>query len=289
MPGSIGDDVPDLERVGRLGREARRLVDEQADAVPEAVAEAVAVAGRLDHVPGEAIRLDARHAGLDPRDGGELRLEADVVDPAQPPRQLAGRERAGAVGAVAVEPGAPVDGDERSRLDEVVARLRVRLRAVRARGDRRVERELVDPVGMQQLPEPPRELALAAADPGLRGERLEGPVGGERGAADAADLGLVLHRPEGVDDAGRRHRLDPARAEHLDLGVRNDVRLEGDAAAEPLGQVAEERPPGELDLDALDRLGLLEVAEVGEEADGPVRDRRAGRRSSCRSRSGSGC
>src|SRR4029077_12140641 len=39
-----GDDVPDLDRVGRLGRETRRLVDEQADAVPEAVAEAVAVA-----------------------------------------------------------------------------------------------------------------------------------------------------------------------------------------------------------------------------------------------------
>ena len=54
--------LPDLERVGRLGREARRLVDGDADAVAEAVAEVVAVAGRLDHVARERVGLDAGHA-----------------------------------------------------------------------------------------------------------------------------------------------------------------------------------------------------------------------------------
>ena len=60
MPGSIVTQCPDLERVGRLRREPRRLVDREADAVPEAVAEVVAEAGGVDQVARERVGLDAR-------------------------------------------------------------------------------------------------------------------------------------------------------------------------------------------------------------------------------------
>ena len=53
MPGSMVTTFPTWSVSVDSAREARRLVDEQADAVAEAVAEAVAVAGRRDHVPGE--------------------------------------------------------------------------------------------------------------------------------------------------------------------------------------------------------------------------------------------
>ena len=61
-----------------------------------------------------------------------LRLEADVVRLAQPLGQPAGRERARAVAAVAVDANAPVDGDERAAVDDLVVGRRVRPRAVRA-------------------------------------------------------------------------------------------------------------------------------------------------------------
>ncbi len=138
-------------------------------------------------------------------------------------------------------------------------------RAVRAGQDRGVETEVVDAVRVHQRAQPPRELALGVADPGLGRERLEGVVGSPGGAADLLDLALVLHRPQALDDARRRHELELARTKHLDLRVRQRVGLEGEPPLEPPGQIARQRPLCELDLDAGHPLGVLDVAEVGVE------------------------
>src|SRR6266536_5108650 len=45
-----GDDIAGLQRVGRRGGQARRLVDLEADAVAEAVAEVLAVPGGPDQL-----------------------------------------------------------------------------------------------------------------------------------------------------------------------------------------------------------------------------------------------
>src|SRR5215208_6618098 len=144
------DDVAGLERVRRLRREARRLVDLQADAVPEPVPELLSVAGLVDDPARDRVGLDSRHPGADLRDARLLRLAADVVDAAQLLRQRAGGERARLVGAVAVDLRAEVGDDEPPRLDHVLARVGVRERAVRARGDRGVERDVVRAVGVHE-------------------------------------------------------------------------------------------------------------------------------------------
>ncbi len=142
--------------------------------MPEAVAEGLAEPGRLDRIAREGVRLHAGQPGLDVRARMLLRVEAHVVGLAQAIGQPAGREGARAVAAVPVDANAPVDGDERAAVDDLVGRMGVRLRAVLARRDDRVERQLVGAVRVQQLAQPPGELALGAADPRLGGQRLEG-------------------------------------------------------------------------------------------------------------------
>ena len=246
-------------------------MDEDPDAVAEAVAEVVAVAGVGDHLARDGVGLDAGHPGPDPVDCRELRLEAHVVDLAQHCGELAGREGARAVRAVAVELGAPVGRDERPRLDDVVCWLAVRLRAVQPGRNRGVERKVVDAVGVQQLPQPPGDLALAPPDPGLGRQRLEGAVGRTGCAGDLRNLVLVLDRSERLHHTGHRHEIEAAGAEHLDLRERHDVRLEGDLALEPLRQVEHHRPPGQHRVDPEKLLGSLDVAEVREQLDRPLR------------------
>ncbi len=83
-------------------------MDRQPDAVAEPVAEVPAEAGGLDRLARERVGLDAGQPGLDPGDRSLLRREADVVDLAELLRQdAAGREGAGAVAAVAVDPRRP--------------------------------------------------------------------------------------------------------------------------------------------------------------------------------------
>src|SRR3954453_1720862 len=56
------DDVAQDERVGRLRREARRLMAVEAQAVPEPMAERSLERRRVDHVARERIRLDTGDA-----------------------------------------------------------------------------------------------------------------------------------------------------------------------------------------------------------------------------------
>src|SRR5439155_7650948 len=138
----------------------------------------------VNHLACYPVGLDARHAGPEFLDGPLLGLETDVVGAPELLRERAGRDRARAVGAVPVESRAPVDDDELVALDQALARIAVRLRPVRPRSDGGVEAQVVDAVRVQQLAQAPGELALAPADPRLRGQRLECAVGGARGATD---------------------------------------------------------------------------------------------------------
>ena len=98
--------------------------------------------------------------------------------------------------------------------------MRVRVRAVRPGGDDAVERELVGAVRVQELAQPPRDLALAAPDPRLRGQRLEAAVGDAARALQLRDLLVVLDRAQLLDEAARRHELARALGERLPLRVR---------------------------------------------------------------------
>src|SRR5713226_8635183 len=91
-----------------------------ADTVPQAVSELVAEALLRNRLARKRVRLDAGHTRPDAFAGAHLRLEAHVEGPTQPVGERTGREGACAVAAVAVDPHAPVDGDERTRLDNSV-------------------------------------------------------------------------------------------------------------------------------------------------------------------------
>ena len=79
-------------------------MDLDADAVPEAVREVVAVAGLGQHGRRDVVRLPAGHAGLDPFFGHRLRRQYGVVDAPELRVGLAGRDRPRQVRAVAVGP-----------------------------------------------------------------------------------------------------------------------------------------------------------------------------------------
>ena len=219
----------------------------------------------------ELVGLDPGHPRLDVRARALLRLEADVVGLAQPVGQPAGRERARAIAAVAVDADAPVDRDERPAVDDPVRRMRVRVRAVRAGGDDAVERELVGAVGVQQLAQPPRDLALAAPDPRLGGQRLETAVGDAARALKLRDLLVLLDRPQLLDEAARRHEVARALGERLPLCVGQDVGLELHALRQPLGDVAHQRALRQDGLDSLDGARRLDVAKVRVEGRPAVR------------------
>jgi hypothetical protein len=102
-------------------------------------------------------------------------------------------------------------------------------------------------------------------------------IGRACGTANLLDLALVLDRSERLDDPGRRRELETARAERLDLREGQCVGLEREAALEPRGEVVQERALAELGLDPGDGLGVLDVAEVGEEPCPPAGRHEQGR------------
>src|SRR5437764_2621376 len=105
------DRVAGLELAFRARGEPRVLMDVQAHPVAEPVAEVLAVPRRLDHLARDGV--DGTQAG--PRmhsvHGGELRLQHERVDRLRIIAHLAGRDRPGAVRAVAIEPCSKVDHD----------------------------------------------------------------------------------------------------------------------------------------------------------------------------------
>ena len=120
---------------------------------------------------------------------------------------------------------------------------------------------------VEELVEPPREIALGAARELLLREALERPARDLRGAADDRDLVLVLDGPERLDEPVARHELDPARVQRCVLAVGHDLGLEADPAGELLSKERVEVARRLDELGALDRTRGLGVAEVAEEED----------------------
>src|SRR5262249_9716090 len=108
------------------------LVDLEADAVPQAVAEGLAQAGRLDPVARHGVELAAGHARPDRRDGGSLGIQADLVRALELRRDVPGGEGPRAVRGIAIDERPHVDDDQRALGDRLGARDGVGTGAVRA-------------------------------------------------------------------------------------------------------------------------------------------------------------
>ena len=168
----------------------------------------------VDHVARG--RVDLR-AGRRPRatavEPGELRLEADVVGVAQLVRQRPGRERARAVGAVAVELGARVD-------DDASRRPRPSGRSGRACGCAPFgpAATIVSNAGASApsswKSSSSRQASSRSVRPTKRllGEALERLARDRGRAADRVELRLVLDRAQRLDEAAPRDELEPAGA-----------------------------------------------------------------------------
>ena len=149
-------------------------------------------------------------------------------------RQVAGRERARAVGRVAVDPAARVDRDERVRRDLDVADVRMRAGAVLGGGDDRVERELRGAVLVEELADPPRQLPLGAARELLLGERCRRPCprSPRPRAWSAISSGSLIARSRSTSpDCG--DGVDAALTQLLVRGDRDDVAFDPDRPARP--------------------------------------------------------
>ncbi len=112
-----------------------RLVRRDADAVPGAVDEGLAVSRVGDDGSGGAVDVLAGRAGTNRVDSGLLGLADDLVNLADLVRRLADAHGAGGVGPVAVLEPAEVEHHRIPDLDHPVAGLVVRVGAVGAGSD----------------------------------------------------------------------------------------------------------------------------------------------------------
>src|SRR5215813_5813212 len=125
--GLDGDGNAGRESTGPYGAQHGCLVDLQAHAVPEAVAEVIAVPGGGDHVPGRRV----------------LRRGDERVQVALPGGGRAERDGPGQVGVVAAEQGPAVDRDQVAVRQRTAAGRVMRGVPVRPAGHDRVEGRLV--------------------------------------------------------------------------------------------------------------------------------------------------
>ena len=266
-----GDDVARLEEVRRLGTQRGRLVDLQPDAVPHPVPVRRAVSGGVDDGARSCVRIPPVHARCHRGESGELRLEAERVQLLQRPQDLAHRERARAVRAVAVDDATCVDRDEDTRLDRSVARHGMRRRGGRARGHHRFEREPVCSCLPEAPLDPPRELLLTPAAEALPRERREDLVGEPAGASHDRDLLRVLDGPQPLDEAGARNRVDPGVDERAVERVREVLLLELDPpAGEQLADRGDEATRDLGHVETVERARAIRVAEVRVQGRAPV-------------------
>ena len=240
----------------------------------EPVAEVLAVAVGGDDVARDGVDLAARRA----RPHGVQRRLLGVAGRGRRSRQvvveLAGRPRARAVRAVAVDLRAEVERDEHPRRDLDVARLGVRERAVRAGGHDRGEARAGGAAAAHLLLERERDLALGAADDAALEHPRVDVVGERRGDADPLHLARLLAHALGLDERRRRRRARSARA----------AARAGAECWRTLmcwsSKPSRRRPSGQPSLSAsanscgarsrskpsTSRLRALDVAEVGDEA-----------------------
>ena len=131
---------------------------------------------------------------------GTLRVEHDVVQVPRIGARVAHRHGARHIGAVAVDDAAEVADDELIASDAPVTRSRVRLRAVRARRDDRVETVAARASFSHRELERERELLLGDALGEPRQERLKRGVADGTRSTDAVYLSRVLHPAQLLDE-----------------------------------------------------------------------------------------
>ena len=201
-------------------------MDLQPDAVAEAVAEVLALPGRLDQVACDRVDLFAVRPRPDRGERLFLGGEDELVDlPRARGDPLSGRVRARAVRAVALVQRAPVDRDQHVLTDLACARRGVRQGAVRAGGDDRGKARALGAEAAHAQLQLDRDVALGATDETGFERFPQGLVGQPGRGADAVDLTGVLDRPQPLDRAGAGNEL-PLRAEQLDQAR---VLLDGEA------------------------------------------------------------
>ena len=230
--GLDGDDVAGDKRcLTHLGIEPRGLVHLQADAVTEAVAEAIAEPRLLDD---RAERQRSTAIALGTGNGRPpakrvAHQQNHVVCLLELRGQRYRHKRARAVRAVAVDAAAGIDHDRLPHLDSGG-------RPAATCGEAPVGPEptaveeggVVRTTFMDQLGHAPHDVALGAADERLLGQPREGVVEDCRRATNRRQLGAVLHLPQPLDEPAPRHELEAARGQRLEPGVRQPLRLEAD-------------------------------------------------------------
>ena len=292
MPGSTVTTLP-ASSVSSTRSRARRLVDLEPTPWPRpwpklSPKPAAAITSRASRVG-----LDAGHARADRSSRGELRLEADVVGA----RSSSGERRRSRTCACSRSSSRRAARPSRATtsvlgLDEPVAGLGVRLRAVRAGARRPCSKRRC----RRRRARARARRSRQASSRSVRPIQVSAVSASKAWSAARAarrivlELALVLDGAQRLDEPRRaaraRARREPSAC---DLRVRERVGLEADRGRS--SRSARSAYDGALeldDLDALDRPRRLDVAEVGEEPHAAPA-RRAAPRSSSRSRSGSRC
>ena len=188
-------------------------MDLQTDAVPEAVAEVVGVAGVGDDLPRRGVHVTQRNPGRQRLAAGLLRGGHQLIDVELPLRGRRQHKGARHVGVVAAHQGAEVDLDEIAGRQDGVGRPMVRDRGVGAGRHDGLERHPVGAVVQHQRLELAAHLALGAPGPqtaaldqvGQRG------IGRLAGQPQQRDLAGILDLPQRLDrPAARTNSVSPA-------------------------------------------------------------------------------
>ncbi len=230
-PGLDGDDHARLQRTGPGRAEQRRLVDLQADAVPQPVHELVAVPRARDHLAGGGVDVDDLRPGRQPAAPHLLGGRDERVQVTLPAGGPADHHGAGHVGVVAVDQRAEVHLHQVPAAHRRVRRTVVRHRGVRTCGDDRRERRPLGAARPHARLQVVGDVSLAA--PGTQAAGCDEV--GERGVGDGAcsaqrgRLGLVLDQTQAPHQARRavqQHGVARGVHQRLVLVDGDDVRLE---------------------------------------------------------------
>ena len=206
---------------------------------------------------------------------GGLGLEHQLVDLARLDVDIACGECPGAIRAVAVDDRPHVEHHQLAGTDLALARLRVRERAVLARGDDRRERRALGAQLAHPLLCRERDIALFAPHEPLPGHPLVHLVGEPLRLGDRGELVELLRAAQLLDESRGRNELDALRGDLLELaqvahaGVRVVVPHPPREALGERGQELTLRG-GALELGADLTVRALRVAEVREEDSGLV-------------------
>ena len=247
--------------------------------------EVVAVAGVRDDLDGECLDVGADAAGLSSGGAGLVGETDDVVDLALLLGGLPHAHGAGHVGVVVVIASAVVHHDEVTLAHDRLARLGVRVGAVRARGDDGVERQGVRAVHEHVVLELGANLLLRETRLDEAADVVEGGVGRGLRVTHKLDLLGVLDLAQVADvPVHPRHEAGDRRAAALVREVVKESEVKGVLDGDRVGAGLEDagcRPPGGVDdvhVDAPRRVGAetreegVVVARVGVEPEPVLRD-----------------